>query len=140
MMDLSISQLEKLLEDQKSRVRDLNAKRKSLVEQISEVELEISNLTGRKKRRKRRTAGVSKGEIGNTRVRHREGKRLIDYIVDSLENSPATLDSLAEDVVDAGYKSRAKNLSGSIATAIYNHRREGNDDVQYNRDTKSYWV
>ena len=141
MMDLSISQLEKLIEDQKSRVRDLNTKRKSLIEQIGEVELEISNLTGRKKRRKRRTTKVSKKEISHARaaVVHR-GKRLIDYVVSSLENSPATLDRLAEDVVDAGYKSRAKNLTGSIYNAIYEHRKEGNDNVQYHRDTKTYSV
>ena len=143
MTDLTISQLEMLIETQKNRVRDLNIERKSLVGQISEIDLQINNLTGRKKRRKqhkRRSTEVSKGEIGRTRVRHREGKRLIDYIVGSLENSPATLNHLAEDVVDAGYKSRAKNLTGSVANAIYEHRKEGNDNVQYHRDTKIYSV
>jgi hypothetical protein len=73
-------------------------------------------------------------------VRHRKGKRLIDYVVNSLENSPATLDDLAEDVIGAGYKSRAKSLNGSIYNAIYEHRREGNDNIQYHRDTKTYSV
>ena len=68
------------------------------------------------------------------------GKRLIDYIVNSLENSPATLDRLAENVVGDGYQSRAKNLTGSIYNAIYNHRLEGNDNVQYHRDTKTYSI
>ena len=144
MTDLSISQLEKLIEDQKDRVRNLNAKRKSLMEQISEVELEINNLTGRKKRRKykRRStkAKVSKKEIGSARAVVHRGKRLIDYIVNSLENSPATLDRLAENVVGDGYQSRAKNLTGSIYNAIYNHRLEGNDNVQYHRDTKTYSI
>ena len=143
MTDLSISQLEQLIETQKNRVRDLNAKRKFLVEQIGEVELEINSLTGRKKRRKRRSTkvsnGVSNGEIG-ARVRHREGKRLIDYIVSSLENSPATLDGLVEEVAGAGYKFRAKTPTSSIYKAIYEHRREGNDNVQYHRATKTYSV
>ena len=84
--------------------------------------------------------GVSKEEIGSARAVVHRGKRLIDYIVNSLENSPATLDRLAEDIVDAGYQSRAKNLTGSIYNAIYNHRLEGNDNVQYHRDTKTYSV
>jgi hypothetical protein len=143
MTDLTISQLEKLIETQKNRVRDLNIKRKSLLEQIGEVDSQISEVTGqkrRRKRRKRRSTEVSKVEIGSTRVRHRGGKRLIDYIVNSLENSPATLGGLAEDVIGAGYESRAKNLNGSIAAAIYSHCREGNDNVQYHRDTKTYSV
>ena len=142
-MDLTVSQLEKMIETQKNRVRDLNVARESLLEQISEVDSQISELLGTK---------VSKEEIGmheratiaefndRHKVRHRKGKRLIDYIVDSLKNSPATLDDLAEDVVGSGYKFRAKNPCGSIATAIYNHRREGNDNVRYHRGTKTYSV
>jgi len=106
----TIGELQRLLERQKRRVRELQKRKTKLAKQIAGIDQQIAGLLGapgppRKVRRRRR----------------RRGKSLEQFMVGVLNESPQPMSAaeIAEAVAKAGYRTSSKNLVSLVRQVCY---------------------
>lgn len=113
----SLSELENLLKEQKSRLAELQKRQSALKKELDGVNSEISVLKG-----KGRTRGTSK------RVKRRRPKNahsLRNVIIELLtaNKKGMTLQEIHDAVVATGYKSNSKNFKNVVYQTLY-HKNE----------------
>ena len=114
----SIAELERILADQKKRLRELQAKvrerRDHLMSETARVNSEIDSLS-------RELGTLTKPRV----VRRRRAKRLPQYILEALKANPEpmTAAEIAEAVIKAGYRSSSKNFQALVRRTCYLNNR-----------------
>ncbi|QDT39207.1 hypothetical protein [Stratiformator vulcanicus] len=148
--DMTVAELEELLEDRRSAVTDLEEKRAKLLEELSAVDQEIADLAGGKKkspgRPKKSKAATStpkkkksvkkKKSSGGRRARNT--KSLKDYILDILAKNKKGLDlnEMMDAVQKEGYKSKSADFKTVLYQTLYHLKRGG--EIDRNDKTGAY--
>lgn len=111
--DLSVAELERLLDRRKSKLSNLNKKRDSLQKQLTNVETQIVALEGKP------TDGRKRGR--RSRKRPKNEKPLQEVVSDVLRRTKRgyTLSDLSEKVLEAGYKSNSTDFKNVLYQCIY---------------------
>ena len=149
--ELSIAELEALLDGKKAKLVALNQRKQTILDELDGVDKELEDLTGMKasnlsrseamkeswRKRRQKSQAPKKGS-----VKTRPGS-LLTTLLSILCSTGKSLDTLADEVVQAGWRGRGgkvpKNLKGSIYGTIYAHRKSGGH-VNYDKTTKTYSV
>lgn len=125
--DLTVAQLEQMLEKKRVKLQKLVQRRAALQKQLAKVEASIVSIGGvirdeRKSRRKRK--------------RPRNTKTLFQAVSDVLSHhrKGVTLKELAAKILETGYKTGSTHFENTIYQIIYNNR----DKVVHDPKTKTY--
>jgi len=148
---LSIAELEALLDGKKAKLVALSQKKQTILDELDGVDKELEDLTGMKASnrsrseamkeswRKRRQKPQASKKDG---VKTRPGS-LLTTLLSVLCSTGKSLDTLADEVIQAGWRGRGgkvpKNLKGSIYGTIYAYRKSGGY-IDYDKATKTYSV
>lgn len=122
--DLSVADLQKLLNDRQSQLTSLEKRRKRLQKELDVVERRIDELEGRG------------GTPGRRRTTRRGVKRpnnvqsLHAYVKETLGKNRAglSLEDLANSVLGAGYKTNSSNFKNVLYQCVYNSKEVKHDD------------
>lgn len=125
--ELTVAQLERLLERQRTRLNELVARREKLRKQLEAVEAKIAALGGAE-------AAARRGR--RARKRPRNDKSLLQSVVDVLSQGKrgATLKELSAKILEGGYKTVSRNFENTVYQIIYTHR----DRIMHDPKTKTY--
>jgi hypothetical protein len=125
--DLTVSQLERLLERKRARLEKLQHRRDQLLRQLARVDAQIASIGGA---RPLERTGRPK------RKRPRNSMTLLQAVVDVLGQNKKgiTLKQLAAKILEKGYKTASANFENTIYQIIYNNR----DKVVHDGKTKTY--
>src|SRR5262245_37316745 len=125
--DLTVAQLERLLNKRRARLEALTQRRDSLLKQLARVDEQIAAIgglpaEGQKVRRKRK--------------RPKNTMTLLQAVTDVLgqHKKGITLKELAQKIRQKGYKTVSTNFENTIYQIIYNNR----DKVAHDAKTKTY--
>jgi hypothetical protein len=136
--EISVAELERILDQRKSLVQELGKRRDALHKELAEIQEQLSGIVGASVAvngkakvagaRRGRPPGSGKKGPGRPRGSKNRGARpknersLRDVISDLLSKSKKglTLEELVPKVVEAGYKSNSKNFENMIYQNIYN--------------------
>jgi hypothetical protein len=124
--DLSVAELERMLNSRRMQLEDLQKKRTRMQHQLDQINAEIAGLTG-----DRRGAGTR----GRRGPRAKNEKSLREHVVEMLAKSKKglTLADLAQKVLEAGYKSGSTNFRNVLYQCVYNTK-----DVYHDESTGTY--
>ena len=117
--DLTLLDLERLLNGKKNELEQLLKKREQLERQLTEVVEKIRSIEGKK----------TNGELGGVgrRIAFRlQNDRTLKEVVTELltENAKGLgLDELSKKVLSSGYKTTSTNFKNTIYQCLYNHER-----------------
>ena len=148
--DLSLAQLQSLVESKASELSDLKAKRADLQKELTELDRQIQETEGTGRRRtamgRRKTAGngsaVRKKKVARKgkRTRAKNKKSAKTYAVEILKAAPQglPLDELANKILESGYKSNSVSFKNTLYQSLYNARKAGKT-FNYN-DKTGHWV
>jgi hypothetical protein len=116
--DLSVAQLEKLLNQSKDRLGKLLKKRKQLASQLAKVDKQIERLTGHAANGEAPKRGGKRGK------RPKNAKNLPATIREVLSRTKSgySLSALADKVKASGYKSHAANFKNVIYQTLYKEK------------------
>lgn len=137
--ELSLAQLEALVEKRKRQLERLHERRRKLESLLEDVQLKIAAIEGRVQRGQQRATAARTGKPApKTKRRRRAGKsgQPLDAIVVSvLSDTPEglPLKELEKAVLDRGYKTSSKNFRNVLYQAVYKLGRAG----RVKRDTES---
>jgi len=117
--EMSVADLNRILNERQSRVNKLKKKRDSYLEKVQGLEDQIHELEG-------------EGAGAGTGTRPRNEKPLHDYVTDILgrHKKGLALADLAEKVLKAGYKTNSSNFNNTVYQCVYK-----SDEID--RDEKS---
>jgi len=123
--EMSVAQLERQLEKKRDRLTKLTRRRDKLLRDLSKVEEQIREISGR---------DVS--EVGTTRRRRPKNKQsLRAYVVEILSRSKKgfTIGELEERVLQTDYKSRSTNFKNVLYQTLYN-----TDEIVHEKESGRY--
>ncbi len=117
--DLTVAELESLLAQQKSRVTSLGKKRSKLQAELNSVEKQLQSLQGSAASTPR--TGKKTGRRGK---RPKNAQSLASVVTGILGKSPKglSLDDLTAQVINSGYKTKAKSFSNVVYQCVYNSK------------------
>ncbi len=132
--EISVADLERILDARKSQVQELGKRRDALHKELAEIQEQLQGIVGAEVKIKKsgakrgRPPGSGKRGPGRPRGSKNRGARpknersLRDVISELLSKSKKglTLEELTPKVVEAGYKSNSSNFSNMIYQNIYN--------------------
>jgi len=120
--DLSVVELERLLNSRKSQLGELLKKRDKLRRELAQMERQIAELSGQR-------GGA--GPPGRRGARVKNERSLREYVVEILGKSKKglTLVELAQKVLDAGYKSDSANFRNVLYQCVYNTKDLYHDEL-----------
>lgn len=126
--ELSVAQLERMLDKKRQRLDALVRRRDELQKQLSQVEGQIAAL-----------GGVSPGVKGRRvrgRKRPKNSKTLLQAMIEilSVQKRGLPLRDLAAQIVASGYKTSSRDFENTVYQIIYNHQ----DKVAHDPKTKTY--
>ena len=133
--NLSISELESMLQSRRHELSDLSSRHASLTKQLQEVEAHMASLGGSPaKRRGRPPKGASAGPVsapkaGGTGTRVKNTKSLVESLEEVLSAStePMKVGDIVDGVLKSGYKTKSDNFRGIVnQTLIKERKRFGN--------------
>lgn len=109
---LSVSDLEKILDDRKVQLRELAERRTALQTELDKVDEEIQSIIG---------PGGSMPK-GRRRRRVKNEQSLRAHVIEMLSanRKGLSLGELAEKVISTGYKSHSKNFRNVLYQCLYN--------------------
>lgn len=119
--EMTVAQLERALENKRSRLSELTTKREKLQKQLAKTESEIASLAGR---------GVAEGTgVRRRRRRPKNAKSLRAYVLEILGRSKKglTIAELDDRVQATGYKSKSRNFRNVLYQCLYNSEEIGQD-------------
>ena len=136
--ELSLAQLEALIEKRKRQLERLQERRKKLESLLEEVQLKIAAIEGRVQRGQRKATAARSGKPTAKKKRRRgaASKQPLDALdVSVLSDVPEglPLKELEQAVLDRGYKTNSKNFRNVLYQAVYKLGRAG----RVKRDTDS---
>lgn len=116
--DLSVAQLQQMLDTKKSKLDSLKKQRNRLAKDLESVEKQISAIEGR---------GVRKRRGGK---RARNAQPLSAYVRDILSRSRKglSLADLSQKIRDAGYKSNSSDFKNVVYQCLYNSKEFYHDE------------
>lgn len=130
--NLSLAELESLVEDRRKRLDDLEKKQQSLQDDLDTISQEIAVLEGKGDRR-----GLAPGKSSGKqkKVRRRRAKNvkpLKEYVTDELKGQKKgrTLQEISDAVLSAGYTTKSKNFKNVLYQCLYNNKEFVHDDDQ----------
>lgn len=129
--DLSLAELESLVEDRRERLDELKKKQQSLQDDLDAINQEIAALEG--KGRRGRSSGKSSGKKKKVRRRRaKNAKPLKDHVTDALKGKKKgrTLQEINDAVLSAGYTSKSKNFKNVLYQCLYNNKEFVHDADQ----------
>lgn len=112
--NFSVSDLERILDERKGQVHDLNKRRDLLTKELAKIEAELEGIIGKKRR------GAKKGARRGKRPKNERSLREIIFDLLGKSKKGITLADLEPKVLEAGYKSASKNFSNMIYQCLYN--------------------
>lgn len=155
--ELSITELEEILDGKKAKLVILNDKREGIVAELALVDEKLEELTGLSPlnlarseamkaswEKRKQNAKVSYGKVSKPR-----SGSLLTVLLSILGQTGVnmSLDTLAEEVLDNGWRGRGgkvpKDLKGSIYGTIYAYRKSGGNGIvyiSYDKATKTYSI
>jgi hypothetical protein len=146
--DLSLTELQQMVESKASEVSELKAKRSELKKELDDLDQLIQQTEGGNGRRRagrpRRTAGTGapKKKVARKakRTRAKNKKSAKTYAVEILSATPQglPLDELAKKILESGYKSNSASFKNTLYQSLYNARKAGKT-FNYN-DKTGHWV
>jgi len=128
--DLSVADLQRLLDDRKSQLNDLHKQRDRLYSDLANVEQRINSLRGRKG-----AYGVGRGRKAGKRPKN--AKSLRDVVTELLTKNKNgyTLAKLMEKVLKSGYKSNSTDFKNVLYQCLYNA-----DEFSHDAKTGKYVI
>ncbi len=149
--DLSLAQLQRMVESKASELGGLKAKRDELQKELAELDRLIQETEGTGSRQRRTAMGRRTAEDGTAtrrkkvarkgkRKRAKNAKSAKTYAVEILKASPQglPLDELANKILESGYKSNSASFKNTLYQSLYNARKAGKT-FNYN-DKTGNWV
>ena len=122
--DLTVAELERLLDSKKSRLGTLTKKRDKLQKELVQVEKQIAELRGR-------TVATIGSKARNKPAKRPDNvKPLSAFVIDILSKNKKglTLKGLSEEVLASGYKTNSTNFRNVLYQCLYNSKRVRHDD------------
>ncbi|MBD3674109.1 MAG: hypothetical protein HUJ26_11360 [Planctomycetaceae bacterium] len=125
--NISLAELQALLDEQKNRLADLKKKQTELQKELDEVNQEISVLEGegkgKRKGRRGRPAGSGGKKKKVRRRRAKNSKPLKAFVTEVLTDNKKglTLQQVMDKVQKAGYKSKSKNFKNVLYQCLYHN-------------------
>src|SRR4051812_15459583 len=106
---LSINELQSLINQRKTKIRQLRKERRTLAGRLGRIDRELA---------------VLGGQVGAT-LRPRNEKNLVDVIADVMESSkkPMRVGEVTDAVLAAGYRSSSANFKGIVNQTLIKERR-----------------
>lgn len=125
---LSIAQIEHLLDRRKSRLADLYGRRNRLQKQLEKVEARITSLSGA-------NGGTMKSVSRRIRKRPKNAKSLSKVITEILSKTKQgyQLAELADKVLATGYRSGSSNFKNVLYQALYHDPR-----IEHDTESRNY--
>lgn len=123
--NMSLAQLESMLEEQKNRLDNLKQKQKDLEADLQNVNQEIAMIEGNGGGRRGRPPGSKSGSTRSVRRRRaKNAKPLKAYVIDVLNANKKglTLQEISDKVQEAGYKSKSKSFKNVLYQCLYHNR------------------
>ena len=116
MTELSVAQLEKLLDTKRSVLSTLQKKRENLQKALASVESRIASVGGA-------SSGAS-GKARRAQKRPRNDKTLQEVVFELLEKNKKgfRLADLSDKVLETGYKSGSAKFSNTVYQCLYNNQ------------------
>jgi hypothetical protein len=155
--ELSITELEEILDGKKAKLVILNDKREGIVAELALIDEKLEELTGLSPlnlarseamkaswEKRKQNAKVPYGKVSKPR-----SGSLLTVLLSILGQTGVnmSLDTLAEEVLAAGWRGRGgkvpKDLKGSIYGTIYAYRKSGGNGIvyiSYDKATKTYSI
>ena len=114
--DMTVSQLERLLEQKRSTLSGLQKRRDRLQHELAGVEKRIASVGG---------SGAKGGEGRRRKVqkRPRNEKTLLEVVLEVLgaNKKGLTLNDLSDKVLETGYKTGSVKFSNTVYQCLYNN-------------------
>lgn len=127
--NLSLSDLERILDERKSEAHELGKRRDQLTKELAKIDLELQGIVGTKRR------GAKKGGRRGKRLKNERSLREIIFDLLGKSKKGITLADLEPKVLEAGYKSSSKNFGNMIYQCLYN-----SEGVTHDPETGCYRV
>jgi hypothetical protein len=126
--ELSVAQLERLLEKKRQRLDSLFRRRDELQKQLAQVESQIDELGG--------SGPKGRSRRGRVRKRPKNTKTLLQAMIEILANHKRglSLRDLSAQIIASGYKTSSRDFENTVYQIIYNHQ----DKVAHDPKTKTY--
>src|SRR6188768_3453955 len=114
--ELSVAQLERMLDKKRQRLDALVRRRDELQKQLVQVEGQIAALGG--------AGAIAKGRRGRSRKRPKNTKTLLQAMIEILSQQKRGLPlrDLAAQIVASGYKTSSRDFENTVYQIIYNHQ------------------
>jgi len=112
--NLSLSDLQQILDERKSQAHELSKRRDQLTKELAKIDAELQEIVGKKRR------GAPKGVRRGKRPKNERSLREIIFDLLGKSKKGITLADLEPKVLEAGYKSASKNFSNMIYQCLYN--------------------
>lgn len=123
--NLTVAQLERLLDRQRAKLERLLRRRATLQRQLAQVERSIAAIGGALEESPRKK-----------RKRPRNDRTLLQVVTEVLTGNKKglTLKDLARQVLETGYKTGSANFENTVYQIVYNN----SDKIQHDAKTKTY--
>ncbi|MFN0050567.1 MAG: hypothetical protein ACKV0T_00150 [Planctomycetales bacterium] len=124
--DMTVAQLERILEKKRLRLDDLTHRRDVLQKKLEQVENQITSIGGDSRSSYKKRKGR----------RRKNAKTLIECLVEQLTGNKKglTLKELASRIRESGYKTSSVDFENTIYQIIYNNQ----DKLAHDPKTKTY--
>jgi hypothetical protein len=147
--DLTLAQLQQMVESKASEVSGLKARRADLQKELDNLDRLIQQTEGTGARRRGRGRPPGTARMGAPRkkvarkakrTRAKNKKSAKAYAVEILKATPQglPLDQLANKILESGYKSNSASFKNTLYQSLYNARKAGKT-FNYN-DKTGHWV
>jgi len=133
--ELSVAELERLLNGKKSQLDQLLKRREQLARELSDVEQKIHAVEGRNSVPAGRPATTRKAHARPKTVRPKNARPLKDIVVELLgiHKKGLGLDELSRKVLETGYKTSSTNFKNTLYQCLYNA-----DNIQLDKKNGLY--
>ena len=142
----SVSDLEKMLEDTRAELSNLESRKKQLEADLADVDSRITMLNGTgapsapKRATKKRTKKVAKraktAGAGGKRVKNQQSLRKVILGILPKGGKGMSLDEVMNAVLASGYRSTANDFRQVVYLNLYNLARK--NEIKYNSEAKLY--
>jgi len=126
--ELSVAQLERLLDSKRSQLDSLYRRREKLQKELQEIEQQIVAVGGGE--------GVRRGNKG--RKRPKNEKTLLQVVLEVLATSTSKkgmgLGEISQKVLETGYKTGAYKFENTVYQCLYNN----SDKINHDLSTRTY--
>ena len=126
--DLTVAQLERLLESKRSRMNSLLKRREKLQKALAIIEGRISVIGGVKR--------DSSSKVRKVRKRPKNEKSLYEVVIAVLGQNKKglTLPDLSKKVLDTGYKTNSAKFDNTVYQCLYNNQNK----IMHDPETRAY--